>query len=107
MRQDEMHEQLLRLNRTELIQIAREAGLGDLTRACDVEDLADLLVGGPDACVEADNLGPWRRAIEAHIKVNFSRLRSQLPNCTGNCTSFGCPVLTVTRCWEGFSRDMV
>jgi hypothetical protein len=103
------------LNTTELVQIARSAGLGNVGQDLEREELIDLIVEGvepEDGCdegelIEPDRLERWRRAMERHISKNRKRLLSQLPGCNGKCTEFGCPDLIVTRCWDGFSRDMV
>jgi hypothetical protein len=97
--------ELFELNKTELIQMCRRAGMGDVSRELSREEIIDLLVEGDEE--GDDELSPWRRAMEAHIRANKKRLLSQLPGCNGKCTTFGCPDLIVTRCWDGFSQDMV
>lgn len=93
------------INKTELVKILREgAGVDSPSsyihahREMDLEELPDDI---PEGVLQGR-----REAIEAHIKKYISRLRTQLPGCTGSCTTYGCPDLIVTRCWEGFKRDM-
>lgn len=91
------------MNTTELVQLAREAGLGNLPRDRDVliraliEDVAD----------ETCPLEEKRVALQRHIARDYARLRTQLPGCNGKCVSFGCPDLIVQRCWGGAQRDML
>lgn len=93
------------VNKSELIQMARSAGLGNPGRDLSREELIELLETG-DEKVE-DRLERWRRAMQEHIKKNRRRMLSQLPNCNGKCRTFGCPDVVVTRCWRNFSKDMV
>lgn len=102
---DDLRALLGAMNRSELVQLARSAGLGNVSRDRSVEELVDLVYG--DEMTELDKLDMWRHKIEAHIKRFRNRLLSQLPGCDGRCTTYGCPDLIVTRCWEGFSRDML
>lgn len=91
------------MNVSELVQIARGAGLGNLPR--DKELLVEAILAseptGPDTLEER------RARMQAHIREFRQRLLSQLPGCNGCCTTYGCPDLIVTRCWSGFSRDML
>lgn len=96
---------LEQMNTSELIELARAAGLGNLSHAYDRDEIIDAILD--DMPLEPDLLEERRRAMEAHIQKHLSRLRSQLPGCPGTCTTFGCPDLVVARCWKGFSADMV
>ncbi len=102
---DELRTILEQMNRSELVQIARASGLGNVSRDRPTGALVDEILAdetrGPDA------LEPRRVLTEEHIARFRTRLLSQLPGCTGACTTYGCPDLIVTRCWEGFSRDML
>jgi len=102
---DELRAVLEKMNRSELVQLARSAGLGNVSRDRTVAVLVQELLAdegeGPDALEER------RKLLEAHIKRHRSRLLSQLPGCNGQCTTYGCPDLIVTRCWTGFRRDML
>jgi len=101
---------LKQMNRSELVQVARAAGLGNVSRDNTRADLVRLI--SEDEALPADHLQDRRRAIQAHIAKNKNRLLSQLPGCDGKCTTFGCPDAIVIRCWgdgrtTGFSRDML
>jgi len=102
---DELRQTLARMNRSELVQIARLAGLGNVPRDRPAGELVEEIADDEGAGVDA--LQPRRAAIEAHIKRHRARLLSQLPGCNGCCTTYGCPDLIVMRCWAGFSRDML
>lgn len=91
------------LNVTELVQLARAAGLGNLPR--DREVLREALLS--DCPGPQDALSEKRARMEAHIQKFYARMRTQLPDCTGKCTSFGCPDLIVQRCWAGMRQGML
>lgn len=98
------------VNHSELVQMARGAGLGNISRfMLTGDELRDLLfnLAEPEDLAHEDPLEPWRRAMEDHIQRYKRRLLSQLPGCDGTCTTYGCPDLIVTRCWNGFKNDMV
>ena len=96
------------VNATELIEIARDAGLGNLTRSLTHEQLIAVLNGDHRAPgTTQDALETKRAKMQNHIRVNWLRLRSQLPGCTGKCTTYGCPDLIVQRCWHGMHKDML
>jgi hypothetical protein len=97
-----------RVNLTELIELAREDGLGNLDRNRSREGVYELLdderdVAPEDGCA----LEGHRTIMEDHIQEHFRRLRTQLPGCNGKCRSFGCPDLIVVRCWHGFRDNIV
>lgn len=102
---DEMRATLESMNRTELVQVARAAGLGNVPREQSVHDLVEAIL--QDECDGPDALEKRRVAIEAHIKKFRKRLLSQLPGCNGCCTTYGCPDLVVARCWEWARHDML
>lgn len=92
------------LNTTELVQLARAAGHGNLPR--DRELLREALLTDDPGDTQ-DALNEKRVRMEAHIKKYYARMRTQLPDCTGKCTSFGCPDLIVQRCWMGMRKGML
>lgn len=99
-------EEVLRsMNRSELVQIARADGAGNVPRDASTRDLVDVVLTGEGA--EPDALDERRDLMEKHITRNRGRLLSQLPGCTGKCVTYGCPDLIVMRCWKAFSRDML
>ena len=91
------------VNLTELVQMARSAGLGNSLPSRDA--IIEALDYGEETplCPQEER----RELMEAHIHKNFTRLRTQLPNCNGKCVTFGCPAMVVVRCWEGFKEDML
>ena len=98
---DEVHV-LDNVNLTELVEMARRAELGNSIRARD--DLYNALENGE---VTPCPLTAIRVRMQAHIMKNYRRLRTQLPGCTGECLTFGCPDLIVQRCWAGSKKEML
>lgn len=90
------------MNLTELVQKARDEGHGNVAR-----DRAALYEALDRGDVEKCPLEAIRKRMEAHIKANYRRLKTQLPGCTGVCTTFGCPDIIVQRCWEGSKEEML
>ena len=93
------------LNLTELIATARLCGAGAVGRQTPREEIYKILDG-----LESGGYCPLeerRQKMESHIQRYYRRLRTQLPGCTGKCTSFGCPDIIVQRCWLGFRDDML
>jgi hypothetical protein len=93
------------VNLTELIELCREAGLGNFSRGDGREALYAALED--DVLPEDCPLDEKRVLMENHIKKNYRRLRTQLPGCSGKCITHGCPDLIVQRCWVGFKDDMI
>lgn len=96
--------ELTDLNRTELGQLAFHAGLGNVAAGRTTEEILEILQEGLPATPDA--LDHQRVTMESHIAKHIKRLRTQLPDCPGQCTSHGCPALIVFRCWEGFREDI-
>lgn len=92
------------INLTELVELCRKAGLGNLPRVSR-EDLLSALLN--DEIPKLCPLEHKRIRMQEHIKKNYRSLRTQLPGCNGKCTTFGCPDLVVQRCWASFKDDMV
>lgn len=103
-----MTDDLDRMNLSEIIQVAREQGYGNLGRHLTRKEVIQVIDrGSPGTEVDECRLEGKRIKIERHIDRNRRRLVSQLPGCDGKCTTFGCPNLVVVRCWEGFRHDML
>jgi hypothetical protein len=98
---DEFHV-LDNVNLTELVEMARKAELGNSVR--DRESLYAALEDGEVVRCPLDKI---RSRMQAHIKKNYRRLKTQLPGCTGECTTYGCPDLIVQRCWAGSKDEML
>lgn len=93
------------VNLTELIEMCREAGLGNLSRFSTRQELYDALEF--DEISAECPLEEKRVLMEGHIQARFRRLRTQLPCPKGRCITFGCPDLVVQRCWAGMKDDML
>lgn len=94
-----------KINRTELQELCREIGEQNVYR----EDRRDSLIAEieGDGAARKCPLDPQRKEMQAHIQKNFRRLRTQLPGCTGKCTTYGCPNLVVVRCWVGLKDHIL
>lgn len=101
---DEWSNLLGRMNRSELVRLARDVGLGNVSRETSIPDLVEMILSEEGA--EEDALGGKRQIMEEHIKKYYSKYISQLPGCDGCCTTYGCPDLIVMRCWVGF-KDVI
>lgn len=95
------------MNRTELVESCRAAGLGSVGRTQPREEVYSVLEGEVDPASIPCPLEGKRKMMESHIEKNWRRLRTQLPGCNGKCVSYGCPNLIVQRCWKGFSGDIL
>jgi hypothetical protein len=95
------------LNRTELVEMCRAAGLGSVGRTQDHEQIYAVLEGTADPSEIECPLEGKRKMMQQHIEKNWRRLRTQLPGCTGKCVSYGCPNIIVQRCWKGFDGDIL
>jgi len=94
------------VNRTELVEMARAAGAGNLGRSVDRADVYAVLEGKTPAPARC-TLETKRKMMEKHIQANWRQLRTQLPCGTGKCVTHGCPDIIVQRCWRGMSGDML
>lgn len=95
------------LNRTELVETCRAAGLGSVRRTQDREQIYAVLEGIADPSKIECPIEGKRKMMCQHIQKNWKRLRTQLPGCTGNCVAYGCPNIIVQRCWKGFDGDIL
>ena len=102
------HALLEGVNKSELIQMARSAGLGNLGRDLPEREIIEAIVeaASPEEAPSCPLEGR-RRKVERHIEKNKRRLLSQLPGCNGRCVTYGCPDVIVVRCWEGFRNDIL
>jgi hypothetical protein len=90
------------INISETVQVIRD--LHQVSPSRDPAQLDEMLLNGT---VTADALEPKRAAQEAFIQANIRTLRTQLPNCNGRCTTFGCPDLIVLQCHRGLRGHLV
>ena len=86
-----MDEILKSCTETELLQIARQSGIGILRRGIDRDELIQIVSGEIEATRDhysATNTS--RRKLEQFIEKNWKILASQLPGCNGKCTTYPC-----------------
>jgi hypothetical protein len=93
------------MNRTELIELLREDGLGNVSRANKM-DLLEIALD-TDVDLEQCPLEERRASMQRHIKRNWRRIRTQLPRCNGKCETFGCPDAIVIGCWFRFKDEIL
>jgi len=86
------------VNKTELIAIIKEYEEIDISRMAKTSSLISLLENGytdQPIC----KLVPIKEKMEGYIQGNIRKMRTQLPDCTGHCTTYGCPAGVVTNCY--------
>lgn len=89
-------------NETELLQLAKDQGLGRLRRGLPRDILVGIVIGTIDATPEhLAGTNETRALLESEIGApdyetgrqpgrNWAIVRSQLPGCTGLCTKYNC-----------------
>ena len=84
---------LQELNISELLQVAKEQGLGLLNRVSPRQRLIHIVAGEvePDPEDLCPSI-PHRRALQAFIEEHYETLQGQVPICKGRCMDFGCPL---------------
>lgn len=78
-------------NETELLSLARRQGLGILRRGLPREELLGVVSGV--LAMKPEYLAgtkETRAMLESYIFKNYSITRSQLPGCTGKCSTYNC-----------------
>jgi hypothetical protein len=98
---------LYHCNETELLEIARLAGLGRLRRGLPIETLAKLVAGEMEITDEHRSAEMETRGrLQKFIWDNIARTRSQLPGCDGRCTTYPCSGGRHAMCF-GTNQDTV
>jgi hypothetical protein len=92
-------------NKSELIELLREEGHGNISRGNGIPRLIAALEDEEDP--EPCPLEGRRSTMEKHIRRNWTRIRTQLPRCNGKCTVFGCPDAIVIGCWLRFKDEII
>jgi hypothetical protein len=92
-------------NKSELLELLRQDGQGNISRANGIPRLIEALEG--EASAVPCPLEDRRRSMEKHIERNWRRIRTQLPRCNGKCTKFGCPDAIVIGCWLRFKDEII
>ena len=82
---------LMSCNETELLWMARRQGLGQLRRGLPQERLVAIITGNiaPETS-DFSGMTFTRRSLEGFIVKHYDRIASQLPGCSGKCTTFAC-----------------
>lgn len=92
------------LNTTELQALGRELGI-DIPKTVDMEKAMNIISEGTKPKLKT--FASEKKVMEAHIQKYIRRLKSQLPDCPGKCSSHGCPDIVVSRCWLLFKDHLV
>lgn len=86
------------VNKTELRAIVKEYEEVDIRRSATSDELIAILDTGYDPKYMCP-LIPIKDKMETYIQTNIRKMRTQLPDCNGKCTTFGCPDGVVTNCY--------
>ena len=88
------------VNKTELRMIVKEYEETDIRRSTKVSELISIAEGETELDDEHKcPLSPIKETMEDYIQANIRSMRTQLPECTGHCTTFGCPDGVVVNCF--------
>lgn len=86
------------VNKTELRAIVKEFEEVDIRYSATKDELINMLDEGYVPSTMCP-LIPIKEEMEEYIQDNMRKMRTQLPNCTGKCTEFGCPDIVITNCY--------
>lgn len=81
---------LYQCNETELLQLARRQGLPPLRRGIPKQELVEIVAGGEPRPEHICSTGYTRSRLMQFINENWERVRSQLPDCPGQCVTHDC-----------------
>lgn len=87
------------VNKSELRAIVKEYEETDIRRSATVTDLLGIMEETKEASEYECPLVPIKATMEDYIADNMRAMRTQLPECTGKCTTFGCPDGVVVNCY--------
>ena len=87
------------INKTELRSIVKEYEETDIRRSATVADLLAIMEDTKSVDSFVCPLIQKKAAMEDYIQSNMRAMRTQLPECTGKCTTFGCPDGVVVNCY--------
>lgn len=88
-------------NETELLGLARGQGLGILRRGLDRRILISLVRGEMNPSPEhLSEIQKTRHSLELFIQQNWGKVSSQLPGCTGTCTTYPCSESRHAKCYK-------
>lgn len=92
-------------NETELLGLARSQGLGDLRRGLDHKLLIGLVSGAVNIRPEyMSEVRATRFSLQTYIIANYGKVSSQLPGCTGECTTYPCSDGRHAKCYNPSDR---
>jgi hypothetical protein len=106
---DEEIAELLNMNTTELLSIARDLELGILSRSLPRERLAALVAGAVEV-TEDDICSTLELRKKTSKFIHRYRDRVLLPTsiggkpCDGNCPTYGCPSVIAVKCAGDLAR---
>ena len=92
------------LNTTELQKLGRDIGV-EIPKTMDMNTAMEHIADASNP--KAPTLVYEKEAMEKHIQKYIRRLKSQLPDCPGKCSSHGCPDVVVSRCWLLFKDHII
>ena len=92
------------LNTTELQKLGREIGV-EIPKTLSMDTAMEYIAEAVQPKVTT--LAPQKVAMEKHIQKYIRRLKSQLPDCPGKCSTHGCPDIVVSRCWLLFKDHII
>lgn len=93
---------LFQCNETELLQMARDQGLGHLRRGLQKDVLVAIVAGEiPVAPEHLAGTNTTRAMLQKFIQDNILVTRSQLPGCNGMCLTYGCSEGRHALCFVG------
>lgn len=86
------------INKSELRLIVKEYEEIDIRQSATSEQLISILDDGYSPKYMCP-LVPVKEQMEEYIQKNLRKMRTQLPDCNGKCTEYGCPDIVVTNCY--------
>lgn len=82
---------LMKLNESELLEIAKTMGLGRLRRGIPKHELVTMIDEGRSPRPEDVSRTEFtRQKLQNHIQPRLAIIRNQLPGCDGCCTTYPC-----------------
>lgn len=88
------------VNKSELRMLVKENEEIDIRRSVKESELISILMGETpmDSSMKCPLL-EVKQSMETYIQNNLRKMRTQLPQCTGTCTTYGCPDGVVVNCY--------
>jgi len=87
------------LNDTEMVSHIRESTGVTVSHTTTSDILAHILAEeGAVWLADPVKIEPVLERMEAKIQKHYMSIRTQLPGCTGKCTTYGCPRGVVVNC---------